>query len=140
MKTLFVTLFLSAVCVGQVQVRTRTVLQFGELEKKLASADTSAARGSLLADDFEERLCAEPGTPIPREQWLSEPATNFSFGQQAVHDYGDTALYSALGTNGDKEYSVVDTWRKEGLDWKLAVRYLCPAAGKKPGSGIPKRY
>jgi hypothetical protein len=139
-KVVGIVLLLCTAGLAQVQVRTRTVLQFGSLEKKLASAESSTARAAFLTSDFEERLCAEPGTPVPREEWLGQPVTRFSFSQEAVHDYGDTALYSALGTNGDKQYSIVDAWRKEGSDWRLAVRYLCPATGKKPESGIPKRY
>ena len=140
MKALLVTLILSATCFAQVQVRTRTVLQFGALEKKLAAADDASARASLLTDDFEERLCAEPGTPVPHDQWLNSSATHFSLSQEAVHDYGDVALYSALGTIGDKKIAVVDTWKKQDSDWKLAVRYLCPAAGERPKSSLPKRY
>jgi len=140
MKILLLTLFLSATCLAQVQVRTRTVLQFGSLEKKLAMAEDPAARGSFLTDDFEERLCAEPGTPVARDQWLQAPATHLSLTQEAVHDYGDIALYSSLGTNGDKHITLVDIWKKQDEDWKLAVRYLCPATGTKPESSIPKRY
>lgn len=140
MKNLLLIFLFSASCLAQVQVRTRTVLQFGALEKKLASADAAADRVSLLTDDFEERLCAEPGTPVPRGQWLQAPATHFSLSQEAVHDYGDTSLYSALGTSGDKHYAFVDTWRNDNGAWKLAVRYLCPATGKKPRESAPKRY
>lgn len=139
MKTLVLTLFLSTACLAQVQVRTRTVVQFGALEKKLATAD-DADRASLLTDDFEQRLCAEPGTPVPRDQWLTEPAAHFSLSQQAVHDYSDLAVYSALGTNGDKKFAIVDIWKKQGDDWKLSVRYLCPATGQQPKSSTPKRY
>lgn len=139
-RTLLLTLTLSAACFAQVQVRTRTVLEFGALEKKLATAEDSATRASLLTDDFEERLCAEPGTPVPRDQWLTEAATHLSLSQEAVHDYGDTSVYSALGIDGDKHLALVDVWKKQGNDWKLAVRYLCPATGKQPKSSIPKRY
>jgi len=137
MKTILTLLLFSAACLAQVHVPTLTVVRFGDLERKLA---TGQDRAAYLTDDFEQRLCAAPGTPVPRDEWLAAPAQKFSFHQEAVHDYGNVATYSALGSDGDTRFMVVDSWKKEGDSWKLAVRYLCPAAGEKPPAPLPKRY
>src|SRR5207302_2261382 len=120
---------------------TRTVQLFGDLERKLEAADSSA-KAKLLADDFEERLCAEPGTPVPREAWLQKVATsNITFSQEAVHIYGDVAVYSGLRSWADKPDIIVDTWKQADGGWKLSVRYRCPATGAKPAeSDLPNRY
>lgn len=134
-------LFIATMCPAQGQIRTvtRTVRHFGDLERKLATVD-SAQRANYLTDDFEQRLCASPGTPVPREDWLKAPAEKFAFSQEAVHDYGGIATYSALATTDSKQFMVVDTWKKDGDSWKLSVRYLCPATGQKSQSTTPKRY
>jgi hypothetical protein len=142
MKHLVTLLVLFMACPSPSQVRTltRTVVQFGDLEGKIASATGAEERGAYISEDFEERRCAEPGTPIPRDEWLAAPAQKFSFHQQAVHDYGNIAIYSALANDENAQFMVVDTWEKEGDSWKLATRYLCAASGEKPASTLPKRY
>ena len=140
--TLTLALVLSA-CFSQAQVRTttRTVTLFGDLERQLTAAKGPQERTRYLTDDFEERLCAQPGTPIPHDEWLNRPAVSFSFKQEAVHFYGDVAVYSALATTSKgQQFAVVDTWKNESETWKLAVRFLCPATGEKPSSPIDKRY
>jgi len=141
---ILVVLLLSLAGVAQtvrVPTVTRTVQLFGDLERKLASAEPSA-RAQFLADDFEERLCAEPGTPVPRQDWLQKAAVlDVNFSQESVHLFGEVALYSALETVGNAGNMIVDTWKQADEGWKLAVRYRCPAAGAKPkDSGPPKRY
>jgi hypothetical protein len=137
-------LVLSLTCAAQtvgVPTVTRTVLMFGELERKLEAGDAAAKR-QLLADDFEERLCAEPGTPVPRETWLRKAASSSAkLSQEAVHLYGDIAVYSALRSPDQGSESILDIWKKDDSGWKLSVRYSCPATGAKPGeSALPKRY
>jgi hypothetical protein len=144
MKFIVVYLSLSLACFGQgvrVPSLTRTVQLFGDLERKLASAD-SAAKLHFLADDFEERLCAEPGTPVPRSEWLQKISpSEVSFSQEAVHAFGEINVYSALQTTPQSREMIVDTWKQADGGWKLAVRYRCPATGAKPAeSGPPKRY
>jgi hypothetical protein len=58
-----------------------------------------------------------------------------------VHSFDDTAIYSALRSAKTGNEMIVDSWRHTGADWKLAVRYRCPATGKKPSTHeFPKRY
>lgn len=144
MKITVTLMLLSAICAAQsvrVPTVTRTVQLFGELERKLASAD-KAARAQMLTEDFEERLCADPGTPVPRNEWLQKVALlGTQFSQEAVHTFGEIAVYSGLRSADNGHDMIVDTWKQGDGGWKLAVRYRCPASGEKPQqSGLPKRY
>jgi hypothetical protein len=144
MKTTAAILFLTAVSFAQaarVPPVTRTVQLFGELERKLEAAEPSQ-KAQFLADDFEERLCAEPGTPVPRDAWLQKSAhSEARFSQEAVHMYGDLAVYSGLRNKTKDAETIVDTWKQADGGWKLAVRYRCPASGPKPAQAtFPKRY
>jgi hypothetical protein len=66
----------------------------------------------------------------------------------AVHDLGETAVVSFTRGNRGGALFVVDVWRKQGSDWRLAVRYASPAGTASyavPGAGteepeIPKKY
>ena len=140
MKTILMLLLLSGFAWGQVAVRTQTVMRFGDLERGLRSAGDLSARGAYLTDDFEERVCAEPGTPIPRSDWLQRPVQILSFSQEAVHDFGITAIYSAFASNETVNDAIVDVWKQVDGEWKLAVRYRCPATGNKPPGSLSKKY
>jgi hypothetical protein len=144
MKTIIAIFLLSLTSAGQTArtpTVTRTVQLLGDLERKIEAADSSG-KAQLLTEDFEERLCAEPGTPISREVWLQKSATSDSnFTQEAVHSYGEIAVYSALRTQGQTNDMILDTWTQADGDWKVSVRYRCPATGTKPNeSALPKRY
>jgi hypothetical protein len=144
MRNIVAILLFSSVCFAQsarVPTVTRTVQIFGDLERNLAAAGSSA-KSQFLTADFEERLCAEPGTPLPRQDWLQHShSKTANFTQEAVHSYGDVAIYSALRSHGQKSDMIVDTWKPADGGWKLSVRYRCPATGAKPaGSSLPKRY
>jgi len=143
MKSIVIFVLLSTLCMAQNQVRTvtRTVAEFGGWERELATAKSAADRAAFLTDDFEERLCAAPSTPVPRDQWLASPPSNWSLSQEAVHEYGDVSIYSALADDGKPaRISLVDVWKRTESDWKLAVRYRCPATGAQPQGTIQKRY
>jgi hypothetical protein len=133
---------------------TRLVLLFSKLESELASAvqrGDAVAIDRMLADDFELRSGAMPGTPTPRAEWIrqSKRTAGGSIGQMAVHDYGAAAVVSyAWRPAPHHEVFVVDVWRKAGDAWKLSVRYAGPGGDLKfpiPGavleaSPIEKRY
>ncbi len=144
MRQFAIVVILTLAAVGQVArvpTITRTVQLFGDLERKLDSADP-AEKSQFLMDDFEERLCAEPGTPVPRDAWLQKSAHGEGrFSQEAVHDYGNIAVYSALVSRSKSSDTIVDTWKQADGGWKLSVRYRCPASGEKPAkSAVEKRY
>ena len=141
---------------------TRWVKVFTELELSLASSvrgrDDSALQ-KILADDFELRTGAMPGTPTPRAEFIRQSLApgdaSFTIEQMAVHDLGDKALVSFLQTarSGGKrvparDIFVVDVWKRSGDEWRLAIRYAGPAGARDfviPGAAaetpaIPKKY
>jgi Domain of unknown function (DUF4440) len=143
---------------------TRLVKIFLDQESRLLDAlekrDRVALEG-LLGDNFEMRLGAKPGVPIPRAEWLSAAlaadapdVSAYLVEQMAVHEMGNLAVASFLLQAADPAKKgappsvfVVDTWEPAGDAWRLRVRYAAPVAGKPPRiSGeavietIPKKY
>ncbi len=126
---------------------TRLVQIFSALELDLdeqVQKGNAEAAGKLLEADFEMRVGAMPGNPIPRAQWLNQftkrAASSFTIQQMAVHDYDAIAVVSfllkqdkALNSSGD--IYIVDIWKKSNNAWLLAVRYASPAGS--PGFSIP---
>jgi len=140
---------------GRVPTVTRLVKLFLEKEASLATAVRNAdanALGSLLTDDFELRTGARAASPIPRAVWMREvlrtrdPGGEIS--RMAVHDFGAVAIASFTQDTTGGPLLVVDVWRGQGMDWKLAVRYASPAGSPSfaiPGGSarepeIPKKY
>jgi hypothetical protein len=143
---------------------TRLVKIFLDQESRLLDAlerrDRAALEG-LLADDFEMRVGASPGAPIPRNEWLNAAlATDapdvsaYLVEQMAVHEIDKLAIASFQlqaaepGRKGaPPPVFVVDTWERAGDTWRLRVRYAAPVAANSPRiSGeavietIPKKY
>jgi hypothetical protein len=138
---------------------TRLVQLFTGLEATLLDAQfkgDAAALGNLLTDNFEMRIDATPGEPIPRAEWLKRVIEQRRAGQSeqmAVHDYGDIAIVSFLlksevTTKHPNAVFMVDVWRRAGTDWKLATRYAANATSSSQhisgvpikGQGFEKRY
>ena len=136
---------------------TRLVKTFSELEARLnasLAARDLAAIDQTVDSDFEMRVGAAPGTPIPRAEWIRQSMDkphHGSIDQMAVHDFGSVAVVSfrqsrsAASANSTREHLfVVDNWKRAGDGWKLATRYLSNAQAPEsaaPGSPpIDKRY
>ncbi len=134
---------------------TRTAKVFGDLESQVFEAvekKDAAALGKLLAEDFELRRAEEPGTPEPRAEVIRRKTTSFTLksyhlGDIAVHSYGtDTAvvsfLYADVAEEGGKSvggsHMMVDVWRQEKGEWKLAARYVSPSTAKQPAKPTGK--
>ncbi len=128
---------------------TRLVRVFSQLESRLSEAVRKRDKQTVsdfLTRDFEMRVGTIPGNPIPRADWLrqsfAEPGLQSSIEQMAVHDYNKVAVVSFMWTvtsdtqpTKKRQIFIVDTWRQESSDWKLAVRYA--AAGGKSKTAIP---
>ena len=140
---------------GRVPTVTRLVKLFLEKEASLGAAVRKAdatALGGLLTDDFELRTGARAASPIPRADWMREllrtrdPGGDIS--RMAVHDFGAIAIASFTQGAAGGPVFIVDVWRGQGTDWKLAVRYASPAGSPAfaiPGGSasepeIPKKY
>jgi len=137
--------------IGRIPTVTRLVHIFLQLEGKLSEAVEQRDMptvSNLLSDDFEMRVGAMPGTPIPRAAWIQqsfvEHESSTEMEQMAVHDFGKIAIVSylwkikAIKSKMERDIFIVDTWWQEAGAWKLAVRYAGPAAkGDYPIPGVP---
>jgi hypothetical protein len=112
--------------------------QFTRLEVRLSHAvaqrDLPALR-TLLADDFELRDAANSSELVLRDEWLemvsSAPASAACAPAEVMpRPFGDTAAVSLVCTAGAERYFLVDLWRRQGSEWRLAARYrsLAPPA------------
>ncbi len=131
-------------------VVTRFVKIFRDLESNLHEAvrtRDSAVIEKILGHDFEMRIGAAPGQPVPRIDWmhsaLAQPPFASSVHDMSAHEHGDMVNVSfswkidAPKSSGlPKQIFVVDTWVKDGDDWKLAVRYASAAAASASASGM----
>ena len=142
---------------GRIPTVTRLVKVFSELENDLvarAHADDPQRLDAMLDPAFEMRVGANPGVPVPRDEWIraarSAPRGTPRIDQMAVHDFGTIAIVSFRETPPAtsaraKPQFVVDCWKRAGDEWKLAVRYVSDAASgsikmAKPRGTIDKRY
>jgi hypothetical protein len=123
-------------------VPTRNVAIFTKLETALIDAaqhrDTEAL-ARIVSDDFEIRSAPAPGVPTAREEalhaWTQLPAQPSAIGQMAVHEYGDLMVVSFVWRLGQQSFFVIDTWKRAGTDWKVAVRYAAPVLDG--GAAVP---
>jgi hypothetical protein len=115
---------------------TRLVMMFNTLEADLnvaAQQNNVEVIDKLLAPNFEMRVGAMPGNPVPRAAWLrqmqSTQMTALMPAQMAVHDYDNVAVVSFLNKRSTSagDIYIVDVWKKQALNWQLAVRYASPA-------------
>jgi len=126
--------------VGRIPTVTRLVRMFSELEgiliEAVAKRDTQTV-SKLLHDDFEMRVGAMPGNPVPRAAWIrqsfAEPKSSSILAQMAVHDFGKAAAVSfsrrikEANSDNERDIFIVDIWTRAAGDWKLSVRYAGPA-------------
>jgi hypothetical protein len=142
---------------GRIPTVSRLVVLFTQQEMRLAErlrARDAAGVEALLTDDFELRASGRPGRPVPRANWIAQEmkssAATTAPTEMAVHDLGNAAVVSFLQPSGSAKAGafVVDLWRRDGEEWKLAVRYQAasgsnatPMPSVPPASKeIPKRY
>jgi hypothetical protein len=134
-------------------VPTRNVLTFTKLENELIEAirrHDAEALARIVGDGFEIRSASAPGVPTARDEalhaWSQLPAQQSSIGQMAVHEYGELMVVSFVWKLGEgagtpaQSFFVVDTWKRAGNDWKVAVRYAAPivdGAAAVPGAVAP---
>ena len=129
---------------------TRLVKQFFELERTLnekLAANETAALDTLIDADFEARSAVNPGTPIPRTEWLraaSGQPERPRIDQMAVHDFGNIAIVSFTqsgrpkAATRDASRMIVDCWKRSGERWLLVVRYESTATATRPPPGDRK--
>lgn len=123
---------------------SRLVKIFVDREEQLTAAlrtRDAPALEQLLADDFEMRIAARPGTPIARADFLqqinSETLPTYHIEQMAVHEIGSTWIVSYLirPVGASLPLFIVDTWNGTLESARLSIRYAAPATAVKiPGA------
>jgi hypothetical protein len=121
---------------------TRTIQTFSTLENDWLDAVHGRDRATLdkiVADNFEMRSAAQPGTPTPREPSLAHALAlapfQSSIEQMAAHEYGEIVVVSFLwklqvakASPLPQKLFVVDTWKRTGDNWQVVTRYTAPVA------------
>jgi len=131
---------------------TKQVTMFNGLENQLLQAvqkkDKAALQG-MLSDDLNIEM--PDADPLPGDEWLDSvmakdyTVKSFVVRQMSVIDLGTAAVVkfdrlqeaSSKGQADSGEFFVVDLWKKDGNNWKLANRYVAKVSSdasilKKP--------
>jgi hypothetical protein len=129
---------------------TKQVTIFNGLEKQLLQAiqkkDKAAAQAMLSDDLYIEMPDADP---LPGDDWLdSVMAKDYTLKSFVVRQMSATDLGNAVVVKFDRlqeavskrkadsgEFFVVDVWKKDGENWKLASRYVAKVSSQP---SIPK--
>lgn len=118
---------------------TKQVTVFTGLEKQLLEAvqkKDKAALQAMLTDEFAIHM--PDADPLASEDWLDSVMSKdfilkrFVLRQMSVADLGGAAVVSYdrlqestfAGQNDGGEFYVVDLWKKDGENWKLADRHV----------------
>lgn len=130
---------------------TRQVTVFTSLEKQLLEAvqkkDKTALQG-MLTDDFT--IYMPDADPLAVEDWIDSVMSKdftlkrFTIRQMDVADMETAAVVSydrvqestLAGQNDGGEFYVVDLWKKDGDNWKLAGRHVAKISST---AVVPKR-
>jgi hypothetical protein len=129
---------------------TKQVTIFNGLEKQLLQAiqkkDKAAAQAMLSDDLYIEMPDADP---LPGDDWLdSVMAKDYTLKSFVVRQMSATDLGNAVVVKFDRlqeavskgkadngEFFVVDLWKKDGDNWKLANRYVAKVSSQ---ASMPK--
>jgi ketosteroid isomerase-like protein len=129
---------------------TKQVTIFNGLEKQLLQAlqkKDKAAAQAMLSDDLIIEM--PDADPLPGDDWLDSVMAkeytlkSFVVRQMSAIDLGNTVVVkfdrlqeaSSRGQADSGEFFVVDVWKKDGDNWKLANRYVSKVSSQP---SIPK--
>ncbi|HEV8494648.1 MAG TPA: nuclear transport factor 2 family protein [Candidatus Angelobacter sp.] len=129
---------------------TKQVSIFTGLEKQLLQAiqkKDKAAAQAMLSDDLIIEM--PDADPLPGEDWLDSVLAkdytlkSFAIRQMSAIDLGDAVVLkfdriheaTFKGKPDGGEFFVVDLWKKDGDNWKLANRYVSKVSSQP---SVPK--
>lgn len=128
---------------------TRLVQSFSRLEAEIITAlkrKDQAKLAELMDPNFEMQSSVASENSVPLQEWLKasmdEGASySYDFSDMAVRDLGQTAIVSfnwkipVSATNSAPNAFIVDVWKKENTNWKLAIRFASTV--RKTGERLP---
>jgi Domain of unknown function (DUF4440) len=132
---------------NQAASETKLQIFFSELETQWLKAiqeKDPAALNRIVSDQFQVRMPAPPGNPIPREQWLlgifSRRLLSFQLRQVRVRElspqivvvsFVQTETYQQSATPQMEDHFVVDIWINSGSgdNWRCTDRYFAEVKG-----------
>jgi ketosteroid isomerase-like protein len=137
---------------SRIMTATKQVTIFTNLEIQLLQAVQKKDKTGLqamLTDDFAIEM--PNADRLPKDDWLESVMArdyvlkDFGVRQVSVSDFGNVAavkfdrLQEAThqGVADSGEFFVVDLWKKDGDNWKLANRYVSKVSSVLP-KGTPK--
>jgi len=129
---------------------TKQVTIFNGLEKQLLQAvqkKDKAAAQAMLSDDLNIEM--PDADPLPGDDWLDSVMAkdytlkSFVVRQMSAIDLGNAVVVKfdrlqeavSKGKADSGEFFVVDVWKKDGDNWKLANRYIAKVSSQ---ASIPK--
>ncbi|WKE66388.1 nuclear transport factor 2 family protein [Gallaecimonas kandeliae] len=112
-----------------VNVMTRYMKVFGELENRLLAAQLSGDGehlGQLLDPLFEANFAS--GATLYRPEMLKQQSQHqWSLSSLKVYEVGPNAIaYLTLSARDASDRHLVDVWVPKGKDWQLRVRFESP--------------
>lgn len=142
---------------------TRLVKDFSELEFEIIAAlkqKNQAKLTQLVDKNFEMQVALESADSVPLSEWLKTSMAEahlytYDITGMAVRDLGEAAIVSfdwipatSAQQGSSPKFTIIDVWKKEGVDWKLAIRFasvLEKSEVRFPGfsltdKGIEKKY
>jgi hypothetical protein len=129
---------------------TRSVQAFSKLESEIITAlkhKNQVKLAQLVDQNFDMQVASGSANFVARSEWLkasmAEAASyTYDISDMAVRDLGQTAIVSfdwkpseSIKKGSSPEIFIVDVWKKEGMDWKLAIRFA--SALQKSGLKFP---
>ena len=123
---------------------TRSANLFAQLEDELLRAMQRRdvpRLNQLLAEDFEMTVAPLPLDSIAREEWIdnlsrsgsTKVAVQSLTARELSPDLAQVSLWLVPqpATAGRGKVFVLDTWKREGEQWKLLTRHAAPVAGSR---------
>ena len=138
---------------SRIKTATRQATLFNNLETQMLLAvqkKDQAALTAMLTDDFAVEM--PNADRMAGEDWVnSVMAKDFALEKFGVHqmsviDLGNAAVakYERLqqatqqGASENGQFFVIDLWKKNGDQWKLANRYVSRVSSTVPAEPAPK--
>jgi hypothetical protein len=127
---------------ARVPTVTRLVQIFSQLESEVITAlkqKDQAKLSKLMDQNFQLQVALKSADFVPLSKWLNTSLAeahsySYNLSDMAVRDLDQVVMvsfawkpYETSKKMAPSEVFVIDVWKKEGADWKLALRFASTA-------------